>query len=154
MKLGKIDFCKIQKMTAIEVFVLVIVFFAIGIYYSPNFMHKKDVMMAAKIKADNAIFTAKALEEFAQDKNAKASVIAKKVADELNVTTKNPYDKKQDAYSFDNECKSCNNVSYDDNNEMIILTTFNKKGELIARTVIKPPSFVVYSIEDDKKPKK
>ena len=37
---------------------------------------------------------------------------------------------------------------------MIILTTFNKKGELIARTVIKPPSFVVYSIEDEEKSKK
>ena len=154
MKLGKIDFCKIKKITSIEIIVLVIVFFAIGIYYSPNFMYKKDVMMAAKIKADNAIFTAKALEEFAQDKNAKASVIAKKVAEELNVITKNPYDKKKDAYTFENICRSCNSVSFDDENEMIILTTFNKKGELIARTVIKPPSFVVYSIEDEEKSKK
>ena len=34
---------------------------------------------------------------------------------------------------------------------MIILTTYDKKGDLIARTVIKPPSFVTYNKSDDEK---
>ena len=149
MKLGNIDFCKIKKFAAIEIIVLVLIFAAIGIYYSPHFMLEQEVMKAAKIKADNAIFTSKTLEEFAQDKNAKSSDVAKKVADELNVTTKNPYNKKNPSYTFEENCTGCNSVVCDDKNQMVLLTTYNKKGELIARTVIKPPSFVVYSKYED-----
>jgi len=148
MKFENINFCKIKKITAIEITTLFLAFLAIGIYYSPNFMHKQEVMKAAKIKSDNAIFTSKALEEFAKDKNAKSSAIAQKITDELNSTTINPYDKKTQAYTFDLNCKGCNSVEYDDALSMIILTTYNKKGELIARTVIKPPSFVTYTKED------
>ena len=145
MKLGNIDFCKIKKITLIEIIVLSLLFIAIGIYYSPHFITKQDVLKAAKIKSDNAIYTARVLEEFAKNKNEKASTVAKKVSEKLNQIAKNPYDKKAPAYTFESECKGCTCVSYDDNAQMIILTTFNKKNELILRTVIKPPSFVVYS---------
>ena len=148
MKLGKINLCKIKKITAIELTTIMLAFVAIGIYYSPNFMHKQEVMKAAKIKADNAIFTSKALEEFAKNKTIKSSQVAQKIADELNQTSINPYYKKNPAYTFELNCKGCNSVEYDDNLSMIILTTYNKKGELIARTVIKPPSFVTYAKED------
>ena len=148
-KLGKVDFTKIKKITAIEITTLILAFIALGIYYSPNFMHKKEVMMAAKIKSDNAVFTSKALEEFAKDKKIKSSDVAQKVAEELNLTAVNPYNKKEAAYTFDINCtKGCNTVEYDDSLSMIILTTYNKKGELMARTVIKPPSFVTYAKED------
>jgi len=133
-----------NKITLIEICTVVIVLLAVGIYYSPRFINKQEVMMAAKIKADNDMFTSKALEEFAINKNAKPSEIAQKVSDELNITGKNPYNKKLKAYTFDLNCKGCNSVEYDDNLSMIILTTYDKKGELIARTVIKPPSFVTY----------
>ena len=151
MKLGNIDFCKIKKITLIEIVVLAIAFSAIGIYYSPHFMYKKEERMAAKIKSDNAIFTARVIEEFAIDKNAKASVVAKKVADNLNKIAKNPYNKKKSAYTFEKDCVGCNCVTYDDKTQMITLTTLNNKNELILRTVIKPPSFVVYSKFDDEK---
>ena len=78
-----INICKIKKITAIELSVLFIVFIALGIYYSPRFWHKQEVMMAAKIKADSAVFTSKALEEFATNKKAKSSEVAQKVTDEL-----------------------------------------------------------------------
>lgn len=141
----KINFCKIKKITAIELSVVVLALIGVGIYYSPNFMHKQEVMKAAKIKADNAIFVSKALEEFAKDTNAKPSFVAQKVAQELNTTTKNPYNKNEDAYTFETTCKGCNSVEFDDKLVMITLTTYSKRGELTARTVIKPPSFVVYS---------
>ena len=144
-KIKKINFCNIKKITAIEIVVSAIVLIAIGIYYSPNFTNKQEVMMAAKIKADSAMFTSKSLEEFAQNKNAKPSDVAQKVADELNATGKNPYDKKAQAFTFDTNCKGCNSVEYDDKLTMIILTTYNKRWDLIARTVIKPPSFVTYT---------
>ena len=151
MKIGSIDFCKIKKITVIEIIVLIMFFGAIGIYYSPHFMYKKEARYAAKIKSDNAIFTARVIEEFAKNKDAKASDVAKKVADNLNQISKNPYNKKSPAYTFEKDCVGCNNVSYDDNTQMITLTTFNKKNELILRTVIKPPSFVVYSKFDEEK---
>ena len=96
------------------------------------------------------MFTSKALEEFAVDVNAKPSKVAQKVADELNLTGKNPYNKKAPAFTFDNACKGCNAVEYDDKLTMIILTTYNKRGDLMSRTVIKPPSFVTYAKGDEK----
>ena len=77
--------------------------------------------------------------------------IRKKIADELNLIAKNPYDKKAKAYTFDINCKACNSIEYDDNLCMVILTTYNKRGDLIARTVIKPPSFVTYNKMDEDK---
>lgn len=151
MRFPKIDLCKIKKITAIEITTIFLAFIALGVYYSPKFMQKQEIMKAAKIKADNAVFASKVLEEFAQDKTAKPSVVAQKIADELNLIAKNPYDRKAKAYTFDINCKGCNSIEYDDNLSMVILTTYNKRGELIARTVIKPPSFVTYNKMDEKK---
>ena len=151
MKQVKIDFSKVKKITLIEVIVLILVLIGVGIFYSPYFIQKQETMKAAKIKADNAIFTSRALEEFAQNKNIKSSDVAKKLVENLNSTMKNPYDKKKPAYTFEQNCFGCNNVSYDDEANMILLTTYDKKGELVARTVIKPPSFVVYSKYDKNK---
>ena len=150
MKLGKIDFSKIKKLTAIEITTVAIAFIALSIYYYPHFFNKKEVMAAAKIKADNAIFTSKALEEFSSNKDIKSSDVAQKVSEELNQTTVNPFNKKEKAFTFEQDCKGCNNIEYNDDLKMIILTTYDKKGELIARTVIKPPSFVTYNKQDDK----
>ncbi len=151
LNIGKVDLSKIKKLTVIEITSFAIVFVALSIYYYPHLFNNKDVMAAAKIKADNAVFTSKVLEEFASNKNLKSSDIAQKVSDELNITTVNPYNKKEKAFTFEQNCKGCNNVEYNDELKMIILTTYNKKGELIARTVIKPPSFVTYNKEDDEK---
>ena len=150
-KLGEINFCKIKKITLIEITTVAIIFVALSIYYYPHLFNNSDVRAAAKIKADNAIFTSKVLEEFSANKDIKSSDVAQKVSDELNITTVNPYDKKAKAFTFEPDCKGCNNIEYNDELEMIILTTYNKKGELIARTVIKPPSFVTYNKADDEK---
>ena len=149
----KFDFnwCKIKKITAVEIFVAVVVLVAVGIYYSPHFMYKNEERMAAKIKSDNAIFSARAIEEFAKNENAKASDVAKNVAQNLNQVAKNPYNKKMPAYTFEKDCVGCNSVTYDDKTQMITLTTLNNKNELILRTVIKPPSFVDYHKYEDKK---
>ncbi len=141
--------CKIKKITAIELSVVMIVLICVGIYYSPRLWHKQDVMMAAKIKVDNAVFASKILEEFAQNKNIKSSEVAQKITDELNKVEVNPYNKKEVAYTFEKNCKGCNSVEFDDELSMVILTSYNKKGELLARTVIKPPSFVTYNKADD-----
>lgn len=144
MKIGKFEFTK-KTVTTVEVLTILIALSALSIYYAPRFINKQETMAAAKIKADNAVFISKSLEEFAQDKDAKPSEIAQRVSDELNIVTVNPYNKKLSAYTFEKECKACNSIEYDDAQEVIILTSYDKKGELIARTVIKPPSFVTYN---------
>ena len=145
---------KIKKITLIEITTLIIVFIAMGIYFSPRFLFKQEVMQAAKIKANSSIFTARVLEEFATNKDAKPSDVAKIVSEELNVLTKNPYYRKKPSYTFEAKCKGCNSVSYDDVNQMVIVTTYNKKSELVARTVIKPPSYVTYLKHEDNGKKK
>ena len=151
MKLGKFDFCKIKKITAIEIAVLLIVLIALGIYFAPNFMYKKELRLVAKAKADNAIFTSKVVEEFAQNKNALPSQIAKKVADELNQNIVNAYNKENKAYTFEKGCKGCNFISYDDNIKTIIVETYDNDNTFLARTVIVPPSFVTYAKEVQKR---
>ena len=145
------NICKIKKITMIELSVAFLALIAVGIYYSPFFINKQEAMMAAKIKTDNAVFISKVLEEFAQDKNAKSSQIAQKVADELNILSKNPYDRKSDAYTFEASCKACNSIECNDSLSMIILSTYDKKGDLMARTVIKTQSFVTYVKNNDDK---
>ena len=144
MKIGKFELNK-KTIVMAEITLVLLAVAALGIYYVPQLINKQEVMAAAKIKADNQVFVSKSLEEFEADKNIKSSEVAKKVSEELNVVTVNPYNKKAEAYTFDKTCKGCNSVEFDDALKMIILTTYDKKGELIARTVIKPPSFVTYS---------
>lgn len=147
MKLNNIDFSKIKKITAIEIITFVLLFVGIGIYTSPYFLKDQKMLKAGKIKADSSIFTAKVLEEFAQDKTLLASQTAKMVCEELNSIMANPYNKKAPAFTFELNCKGCNSVEFDDNSKMITVTTYDKRGEMIARTVISPPSFVKYEKE-------
>ena len=144
MKFQNIDFTKIKKITAVEIITFIILFIGIGIYTSPYLFKDQKMMKAAKIKADSSIFTAKILEEFAQNKSLKASIATKQVCEELNATMINPYNKKSPAYTFELNCNGCNSVEYDDNAQMVTITTYDTRGEMIARTVIKPPSFVKY----------
>jgi len=134
-----------KTIITISVIAVFVVLCGLTTYFIPQIMNKQEMMAAAKIKADNQIFISKSLEEFASNKKIKPSEVAKKVSNELNVVTVNPYNKKISAYTFEKECKGCNSVEFDDALEMIILTTYDKNGELIARTVIKPPSFVTYN---------
>jgi len=139
---------KIKKITALELGVVLLLLVSLGIYYSPYFMNEQSVMKAAKIKADNAIFTSKVLEEFSSNNKIKSSQVAQMVSDELNLTMVNPYNKKEKAYTFESNCKACNSIEVNDDLQMIILTSYDKRGDLVARTVIKPPSFVTYNKED------
>jgi len=144
MKIGKFDLSK-KTIVITEIIFVLVACTVLSAYYVPQLLNKQEVMAAAKIKADNEIFVAKSLEEFEANKNIKSSEVAKKISEELNVVTVNPYNKKAEAYTFEKTCKACNSVEFDDTLKMIILTTYDKKGELIARTVIKPPSFVTYN---------
>ena len=75
----------------------------------------------------------------------------KKVLEDLNKTTINPYNRRKPAFTLDAICVGCSSVGFDDTNQMIVVTSYNNKKELVARTVIKPPSFVEYSKFDNKK---
>ena len=141
---------KLNKITVIEIVVVLLILIAFIIYISPKFLNKKEEMTLSKIKAQSAVFTSCVLEEFSKNFSIKSSVVAQNVVDKLNKTEKNPYDKKQEAFTFAPDCKSCNSVEFDDKLKMVILTTYDKEGELVARTVIKPPSYVTYFKEDSK----
>ena len=136
----------------IKITIFLIILCAIGILISPRFEFgkKQEIAAAAKIKTDNEIFISKALDEFSKSNHKKPSEIAQMITEELNLTAKNPYNKKEKAYTFEMNCKGCNSVDFDDSLSMIILTTYNKKGELVARTVIKPPSYVTYYKDEEK----
>ena len=138
-----------KKITIIEIIVVIIVLCALTMYLIPNIIADREAKTLAIVKSNNAIYTSKVIEEFSHDKSAKPSDIAKKVADELNKTQKNPYDNDKDFFSLDNELASCSNIEADDNLKMIIVTTLDRQGELISRTVINPPSFVTYYKENE-----
>ena len=140
-----------KKIKIIEIIVVLLVIGALAIYFAPNLINKQQDMLKARIKAGNAVFASKVLEKFSTDKNIKPSKAAQSVVDELNEIEENPYDKSLPAYTFDKDCKNCNCVEYDDNLSMVIVTTYDSKGELYARTVIKPPSFVTFYKDEDKK---
>lgn len=130
---------------------LVVALIALAAVFAPKFLEKKKTEALEKTKATNEAFTSKILEQFNSNFNIKASTAAQIVCDELNERTQNPYDKRKPACTFERECKGCLSVEFDDSLSMVIVTTYDPKGELAARTVIKPPSFVTYNKADDNK---
>jgi len=130
---------------------LFVVLIALASVFVPKILEKKNVEALEKTKATNEAFTNKILEQFSLNPNIKASTASQNVCDELNERTQNPYDKNKPACTFERECKACMSVEFDDNLSMVIVTTYDPKGELAARTVIKPPSFVTYNKADDNK---
>ena len=141
---------KLNKITVIEIIVAFIVLVSFGIYFAPKFLNKKENTIMSKVKANDAVFTSKMLEEFAIKPMPKPSLACQRVVDLLNKTEKNPYNKTQSAFSFDLNCNECMAVEYDDNFSIVILTTYDKEHSLVSRTVINPPSYVTYYKEDGK----
>ena len=135
--------------TIILATILIFAIIAVGIYFLPYYKNKREAQLISKIKKSNSIFTTKILEEFNKDKNIKASNAARKVAAELNAVSKNLFNKDEQAYLFDTTCTLCNSVDYNDDLSMVVLTVYDKNGELLSRTVIKPPSFVTYVKGDE-----
>lgn len=133
-----------KRIVKIEITAIVLALVALGVYFYPGYVEKQKAKEAAQIKTDTTAFVQKALDEFRNNKGAKATDIAQKIVDELNNAIKTSRNNKENTYTFEASCKSCHSVETDDALEMIILTTYNNKGKLVARTVIKPPSFVTY----------
>lgn len=106
---------------------------------------KKEQKVFDLIKKNNAAFTSKVLDEYNNGSNLKASNVVEKTVNEMNEVTSNPFNKKQKAFTYDLNCTNCTTVEFQDSQNSIILTTLDKKGKLIARTVIKPPSYVTYT---------
>ena len=89
-----------NKITLFEIFVLLLIIFCIFLYISPNFLVKLDNRKYAQMQTNAGIFTSKALAEFSANSKMKASVISKKLTEELNAINKNPYSKKTPAYTL------------------------------------------------------
>ena len=139
-----------KKLSVVEIAVIVFALVTLVIYYLPYLTQTKESEILAQVKASNAVFTSKVLEEFARNKKAQPSIVAQKIAEELNSAEGNPYKSGDDLYVM-KSCTACSQIETDDNLKMIILTTLDKKGALVARTVIKPPSYVTYYKEEQTK---
>ena len=142
-----------KKLTVVEIAVVLFALTTIIIYSIPYFFGNKEDRVTSQIKTNNAIFTSKIIEEFAINKDPIPSLIVQKTIEELNKTEKNPYNRQEPFFQQTKDKSGCSNVEYDNNSKMIIITTLDKQGELAARIVIKPPSYVSYYKADDPKNK-
>ncbi len=133
-----------KKTLTLTISILLIFLILSGFYLLPLLKEKKEQALFKKIKENIEIYTSKVIEEFSNNPNAKASAASREIAQELNETIKNPYNAKKPAFTFEKGCKSCCAIEYDDSISMIIVSSFDKTGEMQARVVIKPPSFVKY----------
>ncbi len=152
-----------NKITFLEIFVLVLLIFCIWLYISPNFLVKLENRQNAKVQTNAAIFTSKALSEFSLKNSAhkgKPSAISEKIIKELNAVNKNPHNKKQPAYSIQKRCEGCVIVIPDDKMNSITVEAYTADDILLVRTIIQPPSFVTFTKDlkelekDNKKPAK
>lgn len=135
-----------KKITHIEIFVLFLVFLGFAFYVVPQIMLSTEKKQYGRLQTNVAMMTSKILAEFSDNKNKKqASEIANNLAGEMNKLVKNPIDRKNAAYSINDECLGCVVLIPDDKIKTIVLTAKDKTGELIARTVIKPPSYVTFN---------
>lgn len=98
----------------------------------------------AQIQTNASIFTSKALSEFSTNPKMKASIISKKLIEELNAVNKNPLSKQEVAYAVE-KCKGCVVINSDDKLNSITVEAYSSEDALLVRTVIQPPSFVTYT---------
>lgn len=143
-----------DKITKLEIGIILIMLLAFGIYFFPSIFGDKIKMKNAKVVANASIFTSKSLSYFNADKNAKASDVAKKTAEELNTLSVNPYDKKLPAFVFSEPKVGSILVTSEDAIQTITITGLDADKKIIVRTLIKPPSFVTYQKEELKKDEK
>ncbi len=140
-----------NKIAKIEIAVILILVLCIGLYLMPYLTGSFDKKKEAKVVANAAVFTSKVLSNFALNKKEKASLVAKKTADELNTLSKNPFNKKFPAYVFDKAQIGSVIIQSDDELQTVTVTGLGKEKQIVVRTVVKPPSFVTYQKYEDKK---
>lgn len=140
-----------SKITKLEIAIIIILIICIGIYLVPYFTSSAEKRKESTLRTNAAIFTSKSLSVFSENKDVKASEVAKKTADELNKLNKNPYNKKLPAYVFENAQNGSIYIQSDDKIQTITITGYTKDGSILVRTLIKPPSFVTYEKEDKSK---
>lgn len=141
-----------KKITYIEIFVIVIVLIFLCFYIIPKITLSYEQKCYGRIQTNAAMMTSKILAEFSDNtKKAIPSEVSKKLTDEMNKLVKNPINKKNPAYSVNEECEGCIVLSSDDKVKSIVLTAKDKENKLITRTVIQPPSYVTFNkdLEND-----
>lgn len=136
-----------NRITFFEIFILILLVICIGLYISPNFLIKAENRKNALVQTNASIFTSKALSEFSTNSKVKASVVSKKLTEELNAVNKNPFSKKAPAYCIIDKCEHEGSVkiSPDDKINSITVEAYTNDNILLVRTVIQPPSFVTYT---------
>lgn len=136
-----------NRITIFEIFVLILLVICIWLYISPNFLLKAENRKYSQIQTNASIFTSKALAEFSANPKIKASVVSKKIVEELNAVNKNPIAKKAPAYCVLDKCEHEGSVKInpDDKINSITVEAYTKDDILLVRTVIQPPSFVTYT---------
>ncbi len=134
------------NITPLEIFIVFIFLVGLGFYFAPKLALSVEQRQYGIIQTNAAMMTSKILAEFSDNlKKQKPSEIAQKLTAEMNKLCKNPVDKKEAAYALNEECLGCVTVSPDDKVKNIILTSKDKEGKLIVRTIIQPPSFVTFN---------
>lgn len=140
-----------KKITPVEIFIVIIVLICISFYLYPKLTLSLEQKQYGRIQTNAAMMTSKILAEFSDNKNKKTPTeVSIMLSDEMNKLVKNPIDKKNPAYSVNEECKGCVVLTPDDKVKSVILTAKDKDDKLITRTVIQPPSYVTFN-EDLKK---
>ena len=135
-----------KKLTPVEIFILFIVVVCLGFYVIPKITLSVEQKQYGRIQTNAAMMTSKILAEFSDNNNAqKPSEIAQKLSDEMNKLVKNPINKKNKAYSINEECEGCVVVAPNDKIKNITLSAKDKEGELVVRTIVQPPSYVTYN---------
>lgn len=138
------------RVTKIEIVSLGIILIFLLLYFLPRVMVGDEKKQNAVLKLSAAQYTSKTLEAFSTaGKKPDAALISKKIADELNQNIKNPIDKKRGVFVMDGPCPGCINVEPDNSMESVIITGYDRNLKIFVRTVIKPPSFVSYTREED-----
>lgn len=135
-----------RKITPVEIFVLFLVCIGIAFYVIPKITLSLEQKHYGRLQTNAAMMTSKILAEFSDNtKKELPSKISENLSNEMNKLVQNPIEKKNPAYSINEECLGCVVLTSDDKVKSIILTAKDKEGKLITRTVIQPPSYVTFN---------
>lgn len=139
-----------KKITKLELLTIGVLFAFAILYFLPKALIDDEKRHDAVLRVSAASYTSKVLDKFATaGKKANINEIAQDVVDELNTLSKNPIDKKKEAFVTTKPCPGCIVVQSDTAMQSIIITGYDKNLKIVVRTVVKPPSFVTYTREQN-----
>ena len=134
-----------KKNVVIAIIIIVFTFLIVFLGCIPKILKDYEIKCERIVKSNCKSMVENIL-DIKDTKNIKEK--SKELVLKYNENSKNPFTRKETAFTTDKKCVGCVSVSFDESTQSINVTGYGKNTDILCRTIIKAPSFVTYEREE------